>query len=146
MVDSKLNVHGVRNLRVIDASIIPVIPDCRIQNSVYMIGEKVRIYIHQDSKTWLTGGNRALISSRQHTQTYMARKFDFPQAIRSKAYNNITEFFNSEFLMSHMPDLSLASLIHRPHDRSEESRKGLKPLCMALVVLICAHTLTNHPK
>ena len=31
---------GIKNLRVIDASIIPVIPDCRIQNSVYMVGEK----------------------------------------------------------------------------------------------------------
>ena len=44
MVDSKLRVHGIRNLRIADASVIPVIPvipDCRIQNSVYMIGEKV---------------------------------------------------------------------------------------------------------
>lgn len=41
VVDSKLKVFGVNNLRVIDASIIPVIPDCRIQNSVYMIAEKV---------------------------------------------------------------------------------------------------------
>jgi choline dehydrogenase-like flavoprotein len=40
VVDGELNVHGAQNLRVIDASIIPVIPDCRIQNSVYMIGEK----------------------------------------------------------------------------------------------------------
>ncbi|KAJ6022297.1 Glucose-methanol-choline oxidoreductase [Penicillium herquei] len=40
VVDPELPVHGVRNLRVIDASIIPVIPDCRIQNAVYMIGEK----------------------------------------------------------------------------------------------------------
>lgn len=39
-VDPKLKVHGIKNLRVADASIIPVIPDCRIQNSVYMIGEK----------------------------------------------------------------------------------------------------------
>ncbi|KAF2026575.1 alcohol oxidase [Setomelanomma holmii] len=40
VVDAELKVYGAQNLRVIDASIIPVIPDCRIQNSVYMIGEK----------------------------------------------------------------------------------------------------------
>jgi choline dehydrogenase len=40
VVDPQLRVHGVKNLRVIDASIMPLIPDCRIQNSVYMIGEK----------------------------------------------------------------------------------------------------------
>ncbi|RAH73861.1 GMC family oxidoreductase [Aspergillus aculeatinus CBS 121060] len=40
VVDSELRVHGVKRLRVIDASIIPIIPDCRIQNAVYMIGEK----------------------------------------------------------------------------------------------------------
>ena len=42
VVDSHLKVHGIQNLRVIDASVFPVIPDCRIQNVVYMIGEKVR--------------------------------------------------------------------------------------------------------
>ncbi|KAK1241897.1 hypothetical protein MKX07_007720 [Trichoderma sp. CBMAI-0711] len=40
VVDPSLKVHGVRNLRVIDASVMPVIPDCRIQNSVYMVAEK----------------------------------------------------------------------------------------------------------
>lgn len=40
VVDPQLRVHGIRNLRVIDASIMPIIPDCRIQNAVYMIGEK----------------------------------------------------------------------------------------------------------
>ncbi|OTA04618.1 aryl-alcohol oxidase [Trichoderma parareesei] len=40
VVDPALKVHGVKKLRVIDASIMPVIPDCRIQNSVYMVGEK----------------------------------------------------------------------------------------------------------
>jgi choline dehydrogenase-like flavoprotein len=40
VVDPALKVHGTQKLRVVDPSIIPVIPDCRIQNSVYMIGEK----------------------------------------------------------------------------------------------------------
>ncbi|OHE96905.1 SMG1 protein [Colletotrichum orchidophilum] len=40
VVDSKLRVHGVEHLRVIDASVFPVIPDCRIQNAVYMDAEK----------------------------------------------------------------------------------------------------------
>ncbi|KAK8192475.1 hypothetical protein M8818_007643 [Zalaria obscura] len=40
VVDPQLKVHGINNLRVIDASIIPIIPDCRIQNSVYAVGEK----------------------------------------------------------------------------------------------------------
>ncbi|KAI5859366.1 putative GMC oxidoreductase [Durotheca rogersii] len=39
-VDGRLRVFGVANLRLIDASVIPVIPDCRIQNAVYMVAEK----------------------------------------------------------------------------------------------------------
>lgn len=42
-VDDNLKVFGVDKLRVIDSTIIPVMPDCRIQNAVYMIGEKVCI-------------------------------------------------------------------------------------------------------
>lgn len=50
VVDPRLKVHGVDKLRVIDASVIPVIPDCRIQNSVYMIGEKGADLIKADHK------------------------------------------------------------------------------------------------
>lgn len=41
VVDSHLRVHGAKSLRVIDASVFPRIPDCRIQNVVYMVAEKV---------------------------------------------------------------------------------------------------------
>ncbi|RDW68785.1 GMC family oxidoreductase [Aspergillus mulundensis] len=40
VVGEDLKVHGIKGLRVADASVMPVIPDCRIQNSVYMVGEK----------------------------------------------------------------------------------------------------------
>ncbi|KAK0118414.1 hypothetical protein ONS95_012703 [Cadophora gregata] len=40
VVDTNLKVHRIGNLRVIDASVFPVIPDCRIQNAVYMVAEK----------------------------------------------------------------------------------------------------------
>lgn len=49
-VGAKLKVHGIKNLRVADASIIPIIPDYRIQNSVYMIGEKAADMIKADHK------------------------------------------------------------------------------------------------
>ncbi|KAL9090919.1 MAG: hypothetical protein Q9165_005127 [Trypethelium subeluteriae] len=50
VVDPSLKVHEIKNLRVIDASAIPVIPDCRIQNSVYMVAEKGADLIKQDHK------------------------------------------------------------------------------------------------
>lgn len=40
VVDLELHVHGVQNLGVMDASVFPIIPDCRIQNVVYMVAEK----------------------------------------------------------------------------------------------------------
>lgn len=50
VVDPKLKVHGIKNLRLIDASVMPIIPDCRIQNSVYMVAEKGADAIKCDHK------------------------------------------------------------------------------------------------
>lgn len=43
IVDGRFRVGGAENLRVVDASIIPVIPDGGIQPQVYMMAEKVMI-------------------------------------------------------------------------------------------------------
>ena len=40
VVDSQFRVHGLRNLRVVDASIFPRIPGYFIITSIYMIAEK----------------------------------------------------------------------------------------------------------
>jgi choline dehydrogenase len=40
VVDSRFRVHGIENLRIVDASIFPRIPGYFIVTSVYMIAEK----------------------------------------------------------------------------------------------------------
>jgi choline dehydrogenase len=40
VVDGKFRVHGVSNLRVVDASVFPEIPGLFIVSAIYMIGEK----------------------------------------------------------------------------------------------------------
>ncbi|WQF82350.1 Putative glucose-methanol-choline oxidoreductase, FAD/NAD(P)-binding domain superfamily [Colletotrichum destructivum] len=48
VVDPRLRVYGVDGLRVVDCSIIPVLPDVNIVASVYMIGEKGAEMIRED--------------------------------------------------------------------------------------------------
>lgn len=48
VVDSRLNVYGIQGLRVVDASIIPMIPRGNIQSSVYAIAEKAADLIKED--------------------------------------------------------------------------------------------------
>jgi choline dehydrogenase len=51
VVDSDFRVYGVRNLRVVDASVFPRIPGFFIVTSVYMISEKASDVIIRDAKT-----------------------------------------------------------------------------------------------
>lgn len=46
VVDSELKVYGVENLRVVDASIMPILPAAHMQGSVYAMAEKVCSLYH----------------------------------------------------------------------------------------------------
>ncbi|CBX90569.1 similar to glucose-methanol-choline oxidoreductase:GMC oxidoreductase [Plenodomus lingam JN3] len=48
VVNSKLQVYGVDGLRVIDCSIVPVLPDANILASIYMLAEKGAEMIRED--------------------------------------------------------------------------------------------------
>ncbi|KAH0293714.1 alcohol oxidase, partial [Aureobasidium sp. EXF-3399] len=48
VVDSRLNVKGIRNLRVVDASVIPLIPRGNILATVYAIAERAADIISED--------------------------------------------------------------------------------------------------
>lgn len=40
VVDSHLRVHGIKNLRVVDASVVPVLPPGHLQSTVYAVAER----------------------------------------------------------------------------------------------------------
>jgi choline dehydrogenase len=48
VVDSRFRVHGVRGLRVVDASVFPRIPGIFLVSAVYMIAEKAAVSILED--------------------------------------------------------------------------------------------------
>ncbi|KAI8946178.1 GMC oxidoreductase-domain-containing protein [Xylaria longipes] len=50
VVDTGLRVYGTRNLRVVDASIMPLIPSVHIQSAIYAIAEKAAGIIKLDNR------------------------------------------------------------------------------------------------
>ncbi len=49
VVDSHLRVWGTRNLRIVDASIFPLVPAAHLQSVVYAVAEKVSLYRYTTS-------------------------------------------------------------------------------------------------
>ena len=50
VLDSRFRVRGVRNLRVVDASVFPRIPGIFIVTNIYMISEKASDVIAEDNQ------------------------------------------------------------------------------------------------
>ncbi|KAI0197913.1 oxidoreductase [Astrocystis sublimbata] len=48
VVDSRLRVYGVRNLRVVDASVVPLLPPGNLQSTVYAVAERAADLIKKD--------------------------------------------------------------------------------------------------
>ena len=48
VVDSKLHVYGIAKLRIVDASIFPLIPNVNIQSTVYAVAERAADLIKED--------------------------------------------------------------------------------------------------
>jgi choline dehydrogenase-like flavoprotein len=51
VVNSRLRVYGTRNVRVVDASVVPIIPRGNIITSVYALAEKAADMIKEDLAT-----------------------------------------------------------------------------------------------
>ena len=47
-MDDRLKVYGVKGLRVVDASVFPMIPKGNIQSTVYAVAEKAADILKED--------------------------------------------------------------------------------------------------
>ena len=52
VVDARFKVYGTKNLRVVDASVFPLLPRGNLQTLVYAIAERAAEWIVEDGKCW----------------------------------------------------------------------------------------------
>lgn len=77
VVDSHLRVWGTQNLRIVDASIFPMVPAAHLQAVVYGVAEKVSVV--EFPRQWLSGSrlptssNLIILVSYQTTQNPLRR-------------------------------------------------------------------------
>lgn len=70
VVDANLVVYGTTNLRVVDASIMPSIPQCNTQSVVYAVAERAAVLIkggHRCPREILCGMNNERLSALSAT-------------------------------------------------------------------------------
>jgi arachidonate 15-lipoxygenase len=86
VVDSRFRVHGIPNLRVVDASIFPRIPGYFIVTSVYMIAEKAADVLLADAELMSPSGRSSTMqpclpqndpNSQSRRQTLEARRKEY---------------------------------------------------------------------
>jgi hypothetical protein len=63
VVDPRFKIYGLTNVRVVDASVIPLTTGVAIQSTVYAIAEKVGLYLDQ-----MTGSDQVASSGRGYLQ------------------------------------------------------------------------------
>ncbi|KAI9679236.1 MAG: hypothetical protein M1817_005255 [Caeruleum heppii] len=128
VVDPRLRVYGTQNLRVIDASIHPLVPAAHLQASVYAVAEKGADIVKEDNVDVMPSpASSALSSSQSSTSTVAGSSSSSstnPQSPQSSAAGSIggsSSASTREILSGASPTSDLASpSASEPADRSPD--------------------------